>query len=262
MANEYAQFIEKVKKKSGIDLSLYKETQMKRRLTSLYEKNGFRSFTEFFDGMVKDSELYDAFLDRMTINVSEFYRNRNRWEVLQKKILPELLKRSNQLKVWSAACSTGEEPYTISMVLSESIPLNQIRILATDIDDHALQKARIGVYNERSLNEVPEEMKRKYFRKEKHVYMIDEKIKETVTFKKHNLLADPFDDQFDLIVCRNVLIYFTERAKDDLYRKFSKALKPGGILFVGSTEQIFNASHYGFTSADTFFYQKVEKSRP
>ncbi|WAA13759.1 CheR family methyltransferase [Fervidibacillus halotolerans] len=261
MVDEYAQFIQKVKKKTGIDLSLYKETQMKRRLTSLYEKNGFRSFTEFFNAMVKDEKLYNAFLDRMTINVSEFYRNRNRWEVLQNKILPDLLKRSKRLKIWSAACSTGEEPYTIAMVLSHYIPLEQIRILATDIDENALQKAKIGVYNERSLNEVPEDMKRKFFRKENHVYIIDEKIKKTVTFKKHNLLADPFDHQFDLIVCRNVLIYFTEQAKTELYRKFSDALNLGGILFVGSTEQIFNASQYGFSPIETFFYKKVKNIR-
>ena len=101
-------------------------------------------------------------------------------------------------------------------------------------------------------------MKRKYFTKEGSQYRISDEIKNAVTFKKHNLLADPFDDHFDLIICRNVLIYFTEEAKDILYHKFSNALNSSGILFVGSTEQIFNVGKYGFEVEDTFFYKKKQ----
>lgn len=257
MVNDYEQFIEKIKVKTGIDLSLYKEQQMKRRLTSLYEKYGFKSFLDFYRGIEKDNELLYAFLDRMTINVSEFYRNGKRWEVLEKKFIPELLKNKRNLKIWSAACSTGEEPYTIAMILSKFLPLSEIKILATDIDENVLQKAKIGAYHERSLNEVPIEMKRKYFQKDNDYYVISDEIKRTVTFKKHNLLSDPFEKNFDLIVCRNVLIYFTEEAKNSLYHKFSNALRQGGIFFVGSTEQIFNPGKYNLKPIDTFFYQRI-----
>ncbi|NCU16381.1 CheR family methyltransferase [Pallidibacillus pasinlerensis] len=257
MVNDYEQFIEKIKVKTGIDLSLYKEQQMKRRLTSLYEKHGFKSFLDFYRGIEKDNELLYAFLDRMTINVSEFYRNGKRWEVLEKKFIPELLKNKRNLKIWSAACSTGEEPYTIAMILSKFLPLSEIKILATDIDENVLQKAKIGAYHERSLNEVPIEMKRKYFQKDNDYYVISDEIKRTVTFKKHNLLSDPFEINFDLIVCRNVLIYFTEEAKNSLYNKFSNALRQGGIFFVGSTEQIFNPGKYNLEPIDTFFYQRI-----
>lgn len=254
--NDYQQFIENVKRKTGIDLSQYKEAQMKRRLTSLYEKRGLKSFQQFFQEMERDEKLFHEFLDRMTINVSEFYRNAKRWEVLEKKILPKLLEQNRHLKIWSAACSTGEEPYTLAMVVSKLVPLARVSILATDIDENAIARAKIGMYTERSLQELPEEMKRKFFTKEGMYYKIDEKIKRAVTFKKHNLLADPFDRQFDLIVCRNVLIYFTEEAKERLYYKFNQALRPGGILFVGSTEQIFNPGLYGFEMEDTFFTVK------
>lgn len=257
MSNDYSQFIIKIKNKTGIDLSLYKETQMKRRLTSLYEKNGFRSFIDFYNGIEKDNALLYAFLDRMTINVSEFYRNRPRWDVLEKKFLPNMLKKSRKLKIWSAACSTGEEPYTLAMILSNYLPLSQIKIVATDLDENAIKKAQIGAFSERSLNEVPDDMKKKYFRKENNFYIIHDDIKKTVNFKKQNLLSDPFEDNFDLIVCRNVLIYFTEEAKEVLYKKFSDALKPGGILFVGSTEQIFTPNKYDFNAADTFFYERT-----
>ncbi|QED48434.1 CheR family methyltransferase [Cytobacillus dafuensis] len=256
MSRDYEEFIVNIKKKTGIDLSLYKEAQMKRRLLSLYEKKGFQSFHEFFEALRKDNEILNEFLDRMTINVSEFYRNSKRWEVLENKILPKLLSENKRLKIWSAACSTGEEPYTVAMVMSKFMPLSQIQILATDIDENIISRAKLGVYPERSLNEVPEAMKKKYFQKDGSFYRISEDVKKTVTFRKHNLLADSFGGPFDLVICRNVLIYFTEEAKDELYIKFSNALKSDGIFFVGSTEQIFNPSKYDFDTEDTFFYKK------
>ncbi|MGX9133832.1 CheR family methyltransferase [Rummeliibacillus sp. JY-2-4R] len=254
---DYEEFIANVKRKTGIDLSLYKEAQMKRRLTSLYEKRGFKSFYEFFKGIEKDHKLLDEFLDRMTINVSEFYRNGKRWEVLQNKIFPRLLQSNKRLKIWSAACSTGEEPYTLAMVLSNFIPLSQISILATDLDETAIDMAKIGSYHERSLAEVPLSIKTKYFEHNGLYFNVKDEIKRTVTFKKHNLLKDPYDTNFDLIVCRNVMIYFTEEAKDQIYRNFSNSLHPEGVLFVGSTEQIFNPSKYSFDIEDTFFYKKI-----
>ncbi len=255
--SDYTQFIANVKKKTGIDLSLYKEAQMKRRLTSLYEKRKCRDFTEYFDLIRSDRSMMDEFLDRMTINVSEFYRNGQRWEVLDNKIIPQLLKQSKTLKCWSAACSTGEEPYSMAMVLSNHMPLREVSILATDLDQGVLDKAGVGLYPDRSLKEVPADMKKKYFTQEGQFYQVTDEVKRTVAFKKHNLLEDSYGSGFDLIVCRNVMIYFTEEAKDQIYTNFAKALKPGGILFVGSTEQIFSPDRYGLESEETFFYKKL-----
>ncbi|WP_272917099.1 CheR family methyltransferase [Pontibacillus yanchengensis] len=256
MSMDYQTFIQQVNRRTGIDLSLYKEAQMKRRLTTLRDKRGFPTFDEYFKALIKDQQLYFEFLDRMTINVSEFYRNYKRWEVLEKTILPSLVKGKNKIKVWSAACSTGEEPYTLAMVLSQFFSLSDIKVLATDIDENSMQRAREGVYPERSLKEVPPSIKKKYFKQEGQFYHVTNDIKQTVTFKKHNLLADAYEQHFDLIICRNVLIYFTEQAKMEVYQKFSDSLKPNGILFVGSTEQIFTPQHYHLEVADTFFYQK------
>ena len=257
MSVDYEQFIRQIKSKTGIDLSLYKEAQMKRRLTSLYEKKGCSSFREYFQMINQNQELFNEFLDRMTINVSEFYRNAKRWEILEQKILPQIIKHTSKPKIWSAACSTGEEPYTLAMIFSKYIPLSNVNILATDIDENALSRAKLGIYPERSFHEIPNEMKRKYFSQEGSYYKVSDEIKRTVDFKKHNLLADSFGGPFDLIVCRNVLIYFTEEAKDILYNKFSKALNSKGFFFVGSTEQIFNAVRYKLESEDTFFYKKI-----
>ncbi|MCG7343031.1 protein-glutamate O-methyltransferase CheR [Sporosarcina sp. ACRSL] len=255
--SDYIDFISNIKKKTGIDLSLYKEAQMKRRLTSLYEKRGFRNFSDYYEAIHNDKQLLDEFLDRMTINVSEFYRNAQRWEVLEKKIFPILLAKNKKLKIWSAACSTGEEPYSLAMVLASHVPLRDISILATDLDSGVLERAKVGLYPERSLKEVPKHILDKYFVNEGQHYQVKDEIKKTVQFKRQNLLGDSYGSGFDLIVCRNVMIYFTEEAKDQIYSDFSKALRPGGILFVGSTEQIFNPSKYGFESVETFFYRKL-----
>ncbi|KAA9006613.1 protein-glutamate O-methyltransferase CheR [Paenibacillus spiritus] len=253
---DYLGFIHNVNKSTGIDLSQYKEAQMKRRLTTLRQKNGFHTFADFFAAMMKDKDLFYEFLDRMTINVSEFWRNPNRWEVLRDTILPELTKSSRKLKLWSAACSTGEEPYTLAMILADKKLLAASSVLATDIDDGALAKAKQGMYLERSLKDVPKEVAERYFKPEGVMYKVDESLKPGIDFRKQNLLLDTFDTGFDLIICRNVMIYFTEEAKAKLYHKFSAALRPGGYLFVGSTEQIFTPSQYGFESTETFFYRK------
>ncbi|MCY7769849.1 protein-glutamate O-methyltransferase CheR [Bacillus haynesii] len=253
--DNYSFFVDKWKKITGVDLALYKEAQMKRRLTSLYEKKGYGDFREFALALEKNETLLQETLDRMTINVSEFYRNYKRWEVLEKTILP-LLKPAKTLKVWSAACSTGEEPYTLSMILSRQKSLSDYQIIATDIDDKVLAKAKEGVYQERSLQEVPKEMKELYFTQDGSRFAVKDEIRKNIRFQKHNLLADPYEKDFDIIVCRNVLIYFTEEAKEKIYHKFSGSLKNKGVLFVGSTEQIFNPEKYGFQSTDTFFYQK------
>jgi chemotaxis protein methyltransferase CheR len=252
---DYENFKKKVFDKTGIDLSLYKEAQMKRRILSLRAKRGYMSFLEYYKAIAADRLLLNEFLDRMTINVSEFYRNPSRWEILQKHILPDLIGGKSSLKVWSAACSTGEEPYTLSIILSEMQGLSY-SILATDLDEQVLDRAKNGFYFERAIQDVPESKKINSFTQEELGFKVKDALKKNITFKKQNLLSDPFGTDFDLIVCRNVMIYFTEEAKSVLYEKFSRALRPGGVLFVGSTEQIFNPSQYGLESKEPFFYTK------
>ncbi|GIO30874.1 MULTISPECIES: CheR family methyltransferase [Paenibacillus] len=256
---DYLAFIENVKRSTGIDLSEYKEAQMKRRLTTLRQKNGYQSFAAFFEAISKDKSLFYEFLDRMTINVSEFWRNPNRWEVLRDIILPELASGNKRgLRVWSAACSTGEEPYTIAMILDGKGLLAETKLVATDIDEGALAKAKQGLYMERSLKDVPQDVAARYFTQEGALFRFSEQLKGSIEFRKQNLLLDPFEKGHDLIVCRNVMIYFTEEAKTKLYHKFAEALRPGGYLFVGSTEQIFSPGQYGLEPTETFFYQKKD----
>ncbi|HEY4602510.1 MAG TPA: protein-glutamate O-methyltransferase CheR [Cerasibacillus sp.] len=254
---DYQTFILQINKKLGIDLSLYKEAQMRRRLTSLRNKRGFQDFSSYFRALDKDPQLMNEFTDRITINVSEFFRNPKRWDVLRETVIPSLLETKNHLNIWSAACSTGEEPYSLLMMLEEYFPHVQFNITATDIDENILQKAQNGVYKEQALKEVPDNIKRKYFTFENNLYKITEHIKQQVTFKRHNLLKDSYPSGIDLIICRNVLIYFTDEAKEDIYLRIGNALTTNGILFVGSTEQIFHPERFNLRLFDTFFYQKI-----
>lgn len=258
MPEKYNEFIVRIKDKLGIDLALYKEAQMKRRITSLRDKRGFKTFADYYKAINKDEELLEEFVDRMTINVSEFYRNPKRWDVLQQKVLPFILKEKKKLKIWSAACSTGEEPYSIAIMLKEHFPNIGAEIIATDLDDKVLLRAQEGQYKKQALKDLPKQFQDKYFKEENGIYEVDESLKKSITFKKHNLLLDKYPQNVDLIICRNVLIYFTDEAKDMIYQNFSKSLIDHGILFVGSTEQIFNPSEYKYQVFDTFFYQKID----
>lgn len=255
---DYYHFTQQVKSLLHLDLKLYKEAQMKRRLTSFRERKGYASFQQLYTAMRNDLTLQSEFLDRVTINVSEFFRNYKRWEVLQNKILPKILKDKTEINVWSAACSTGEEPYTLAIILANFLPLHSISILATDIDTAVIKKAKEGRYSEHSLKEVPNHIKNEHFTKvDSGTYEINQHLKKTIHFREQDLFEASFNKTFDLIVCRNVLIYFTEEAKSQLYDKFNRALKKDGMLFVGSTEQIFQPQNFGFATEDTFFYRKI-----
>lgn len=259
MAYGYEEFKVDVCKLTDINLDMYKERQMKRRIESLIQRKGFDGFESFYKGMKQDKGLLRTFVSYLTINVSQFYRNPRQWENFDKEIIPYLKKNyGNKITIWSAACSTGDEPYTLAMIMSKHVPLSNINIIATDIDEDVLAFAKAGVYTEKSMEDLPEEFKRKFFNKcdDMH-YEICNDIKKCVSFKKHNLLEDKYFDDVSLIVCRNVVIYFTNEAKHEVYMKFHRALAKNGILFIGSTEQILKAKELGFDPIKTFFYKKI-----
>ncbi len=258
MAVDYEWFKKGVYDLTKIDLNAYKEKQMKRRIDTLIGKYDVKGYDGFLDLIKKDREALDAFVSYLTINVSEFFRNKEQWQLMDKEMVPELMtKFGKNLKIWSAACSTGDEPYTIVMMLSKHVPLNQISVLATDLDAVVLAKAKAGIYDKKEVAGVPDEFKKKYFTETTDGKMkVADEIKSRVTFKQADLLRDPYPKDYHLIVCRNVLIYFTEEAKDDIFRKYYSTLAPGGILFIGSTEQIINYKDIGFVRKNSFYYEK------
>lgn len=253
---DWAEFKKKLKAKTEIDLDLYKEAQMKRRISNLVTRGGFDSFVAYFDHVAKDKDEFAAFIEYLTINVSEFFRTPDKFGKLETEVIPDLLKRSPTLNIWSAGCSIGAEVYSLAMILKDLTPGKKHRLLATDLDIEIIAKAKAGIYAENELKALDPKRKAQYFTKTSDGrFAIKNEIKQCVEFKRHNLLKDPFEKGFDLILCRNVVIYFTEEAKDKLYRNFFASLKPGGILFVGATEAILNARNMGYVSYQPFFYQ-------
>lgn len=240
-----------------IDLNAYKERQMKRRIDTLIDKHDIKGYDKYVQALKQDKALFEEFVNYITINVSEFYRNPEQWKIMDEQIIPELISKfGKNLKVWSAACSTGDEPYSLVMAFSRHIPLGQIKIYATDLDKQVIAKAKAGLYADRSVAAVPADLKKKFFTQIGPSYKISDEVKSRVEFREHNLLKDTYPSDCHLIVCRNVLIYFTEEAKDEVFAKFQKSLKPGGVLFIGSTEQIINYKTLGYSRKNSFFYEK------
>jgi len=254
----YSVFRRTVLELTGIDLDCYKGTQMERRLQTIMRRAGVSDLAAYARLLATTPARVKEFRDFLTINVSEWLRNPDKFEELQRVVLPDLLKQTRTLRIWSAGCSNGSEPYSVAMLLDEIDPMGNHQILATDLDGEILKVARAGVYQEKDLRNVSPARRSKYFTRVGEDYAVTERLKSRVKFEQHNLLSDPFPANLDLILCRNVVIYFTEEAKDQLYRKFHAALKPGGILFVGGTESLLKARELGYASASPFFYRAVK----
>ena len=257
MEYDYEYLKKEVLKMTQIDLNAYKERQMKRRIDTLISKNNIQGYDKYVAVLKTDKERFNEFINYITINVSEFYRNPEQWKFMDEKVFPKLVERfGKNLKVWSAACSTGDEPYSLVMALSKHIPINQIKIYATDLDKTVMAKAKVGLYDAKSIASVPEEFKKKYFTQVGPSFKISDEIKSRVEFHEHNLLKDKYPTDCNLILCRNVIIYFTDEAKDEVFKKFFDSLKKGGYLFIGSTEQILNYKDIGYGRENSFFYEK------
>lgn len=257
MVFDYEYLKKEVMKLASIDLNCYKEKQMKRRIDTLIGKHKIEGYDKYVLGLKTDKELFDEFVNYITINVSEFYRNPEQWKLLDEQVIPELISKfGKNLKIWSAACSTGDEPYSLVMALSRHLPLSNIKIYATDLDKQVIAKAKLGLYNDKSILSVPADLKKKYFTQVGPSFKISKEIMDRVEFKEHNLLKDSYPTNYHMIVCRNVLIYFTDDAKEEVFKKFCRSLARGGVLFIGSTEQIINYKEIGFEKQNSFFYQK------
>ncbi len=235
-----------IKQHYGIDLSKKKQLIVSR-LSNTLSAQGFKDFSTYVDHILsgRDPEMVTAMLNKLTTNYTYFLREEAHFKYLWDVILPDLQKkhaRDKVLSIWSAGCSSGEEPYTISMYLKEFFgpQANQwdTRILATDISQRILDSAITAVYSEESTAALPPAWQKKYFVKEgPDRYTVAPAIKQNVIFRTFNLMDSiTFKKKFDLIFCRNVMIYFDQTTKDALVRRFYNATVPGGHLFIGHSE--------------------------
>lgn len=241
-----------------LDLNQYKADQMRRRILGMVEAKGLGDLDAFLKWLNQSNENVNWFQDKMAINVSELFRNPEKWEELAGKILPELLEGKSTLKCWSAGCSYGAEAHTLASIFASKFK-GKHQIIGSDIDQAALAQAKSGLFAESDMRNVPDTIKANYFTKVGDQWQASQEIRNYCTFKTANLLESPLETGFDLIMCRNVVIYFTEDAKNQLYQRFMDALRPGGYLFVGSTERIFRHKEIGFETPVPFFYQKPKQ---
>ena len=250
--NDFQNLYTYIKKNYGIDLSKKKQLIVSR-LSNTLTAQGYKDFSAYVKDITsgRDPEMVTAMLNKLTTNYTYFLREEAHFEYLEKTVLPQLAAkhaRDKVLSIWSAGCSSGEEPYTISIYLKEFFGAQasqwDTRILATDISQKILNSAITASYNEESIAPLPASWKQKYFVKAgAGQYTVAPALKQNVIFRPFNLMEPiNFKRKFDLIFCRNVMIYFDQDTKDALVRRFYNATVPGGHLFIGHSEGLTKAT--------------------
>lgn len=233
---------------TGHDFKHYKRATVLRRIERRLQVTAQPDLASYYEYLQGHPEETKALLGDMLIGVTNFFRDREAFEALERDVIPNLVKsledtvpKREEVRIWSAGCSTGEEAYSLAMLVAEQLALDasdaKMQVFATDIDERAINHGRNGVYPEAIITDVPPSRLRQYFAKEKNQhYRVRKEIREKVLFAKHSLLSDPPFSQIDLIVCRNLLIYLDREVQRDILQMFHFALRPGGYLFLGSSE--------------------------
>lgn len=237
---------------SGIVLGENKQYLVTSRLTRLMAEHEILNFGNLMSRMKADGKLRQSIMDAMTTNETSWFRDVYPFDILKEKLLPEIAQtQPRQIRIWSAACSTGQEPYSLSMMVQEylmskpgSLPANAVQIIGTDISPRVLEIAKSGRYEGVAVSRgLPQERQSRFFRETSSGWEVGEDIKQRVTFRELNLMQNySLMGRFDIIYCRNVLIYFSTELKRDILSRMAKCLNPGGYLVLGGSESISNYS--------------------
>lgn len=242
---EFTQFAKLIEVEAGIFLKEAKITLLSNRLRKRLRATGINTFTEYYhyiSNPINSQELSEM-INAVSTNETYFFRNLKHFDVLSNKIIPQMVEESRvPISILSAGCSTGEEAFTIAMILDKENQLHKsdVRIFANDINFNVLNEAKQGVFNLRKLRATPDKYKEKYFTtRDDENYYLDREIVSRVSFSQMNLLKDDFKTKFDIIFCRNVMIYFSKESQNILVTKLYNALKDGGYLFIGHSESLY-----------------------
>lgn len=238
----------------GIDFQEDKRTLLDRRVHKRMSESGFSNYQDYYKflkkGLAGAQELI-VLMDQLTINETTFFRNKPQFELLANVVLPEILNRKKRdgerrIRIWSAGCSSGQEPYSIAMTVLETIPfidLWDVKILASDLSLRMLELAQNGVYSLQQVREVDEETINKYFTRVPEGVQIKDRVKRLVTYDYHNLKNDNGLRGFDIVFCRNVMIYFDAMGCSQLVERFANSLQIGGYIFIGHAESLKGLSN-------------------
>ena len=241
---------QKISATRGVSCESYKDKCLKRRIAVRMRARGVHSYDDYSRLLDQDAHEYQELLDALTIKVTKFYRNAETWNALRPQLAALWAARRRRLRIWSAGCASGEEPYTIAVLLAEtagSDPPEQGCIDATDVDRLSLERTRQARYPDSAFTEMPVAVKRRYFSDGQPV----PEVRGLVHVLAHDLMREPPPrPPYDLIVCRNVVIYFERQAQERLFQVFVDALAPGGVLLLGKVETLFGPARERLTLVD------------
>ena len=252
----------------GIHINLAKQEMLKTKLDKLMRLQGIDSYDEYFQRLTRGGDPQDwiRFSDEITINKTDFFRENHHFEFIRNRLEAILewnprIRKGAVIRVWSAGCSSGEEPYTLAMVLREALPAGiQVKILATDLSHRVLAAAQRGSYSLPDVAVISPYYLQRYFKRRHDKWEVNREIKDLITFRQFNLMEPfPFRNTFDIIFCRNVMIYFDPRTQQNLIGRFYEVLTPGGLLFIGHSESLTNKKHH-FQYLQPTIYQKNAKA--
>lgn len=250
----------------GFDLDGYKDRCIKRRIAARIRNLGYQRIEGYIALLENSGVEQEQLLEALTIHVSQFFRNPTTFSVLEEKILPELLHKhrgEREVRVWSVGCAGGEEPYSIALLFDELCRPNDLTsIMGTDVSADILDKARSGVFESHRLAEVPDPVLAKYFSQEGMRYRLNEQICKKVRFLRHDILQDRPFLRLDLILCRNMLIYFSRLEQERTLEALANSLAPEGLLVLGRAETMVNESRELFTCVDPIerIYRKRDEN--
>jgi chemotaxis methyl-accepting protein methylase len=246
----------KIERDRGFNCSFYKDKCLRRRIAVRMRARGQRTFAEYSALLDREPAEYDPLLDTLTINVTKFFRNLETWGAVEAQVLPALFALKGPVKVWSAGSASGEEAYTVSILLHEwaerhgkRADLERFRIVGTDIDRKSLDNARLGVFPDLSLTETPPHLREKWF-SPGPPYRIRPEAQRNVSFTRRDLISEPAEGGQNLIFCRNVVIYFDREIQERLFKDFYDALVPGGFLVMGKVETLVGVARTLFRSVN------------
>ena len=244
---------QKISRTRGVSCESYKDKCLKRRLAVRMRARGVHTYDDYSRLLDEDAHEYQQLLDALTINVTKFYRNAETWHALVPYLSALWRAKRGRLKVWSAGCASGEEPYTIAVLLAEiagAASMDQASIDATDVDRLSLERTRQASYPESAFTEMPVELKRRYFTAEAPRQPAPA-VRALVHILAHDLMREPPPHApYELVVCRNVVIYFERQAQEKLFQVFVDALMPGGLLLLGKVETLFGPARERLTLVD------------
>ncbi len=259
----YQKYYNLIYQNLGVYFNSTKKDMLQAKLDKLLRLNSIESYEQYYELLKKtDNQYWTEFVDEITVHQTNFFREDNHFEFIrsQLRFILDTNKRimtNHEIRVWSAGCSTGEEPYTLGMVLKEWLPPDiSIKILATDISSKTLARAQNGIYPLIVKKDMDPYYIGEYFERKEEFYNVAPVIKDMVTFRLFNLIDPfPFQNTFDFIFCRNVMIYFDNKVQQELIAKFFKAITPGGLLFIGHSESLVNKQS-GFEYLQPTIYLK------